>query len=199
MINPTSTRPAAPPTTPPAIVPAGAVVSSLPLPPAEVLVLEMPLEVAVAPSPATPARPTPLGSSEELWVDDGEAVEKTVDRTVDPSVEITVTEPLGEDVAPLEDGEIVATWPSAKDVVNGSSDRVIVVTSPLDWVAKYKALRSIEELESVVCESLEEVELAVRTETQTALLLVKVEARNTSVIRLVVETGIAESYRSVSN
>lgn len=161
--------------------------------------LEMPLEVAVAPSPATPARPTPLGSSEVLWVDEGEAVENTVDRTVDPSLEITVTEPLGEDVAPLEDGAIVATWPSAKDVVNGSSDRVIVVTSPLDWVARYKASRSIEELESVVCESLDEVELAVRTETHTALPLVEVEARNMSVKHLGVETGIVEVYRTRSN
>lgn len=181
MIKPTRTRPAAPPTTPPAIVPAGAVASSSPLFPVEVLVLEIPLEVAVAPSPATPARPTPLGSSEELWVDEGEAVENTVDRTVDPSLEITVTEPLGEDVAPLEDGAIVATSPSAKDVVNGSSDRVMVVTSPLDCVARYKASRSIEELESVIWESLDEVELAMRTETHTALPLVEVEARNMSV------------------
>jgi len=49
---------------------------------AAALVLEIPFEVAVAPSPATPANPMPLGSSEEAWVEDAVAVEKTVDRTV---------------------------------------------------------------------------------------------------------------------
>ena len=65
MTRPTSTSPAAPPTTPPAIVPAGAV-SSSPLFFAGEAVLDALPEVAVAPSPAAPARPTPFGSSEEL-------------------------------------------------------------------------------------------------------------------------------------
>ena len=90
---------------------------------------------------------------------------------MDPSLERTVTEPL-------EDGETVAAWPSAKDVVKGTSDLVIVVTSPLDCVARYKALRSIEELESVACELLDDVELTVTTETSTALPLVEVEAKH---------------------
>lgn len=190
MIRPTSTSPAAPPTTPPAIVPAGAVLLSSLF--AAVLVLETLPEVAVAPSPATPARPTPLGSSEELWVDDGEAVEKTVDRTVEPSLEITVTEPL-------EDGGMVAAWPSAKDVVKGSSDLVMVVTSPLDCVARYKALRSTEELESVACESVDDVELTVTTETSTALPLVEVEAKQESVYWLEAKARIVEAYRMLSN
>lgn len=92
---------------------------------------------------------------------------------MDPSLEITVTEPL-------DDAGMVAAWPSAKDVVKGSSDLVIVVTSPLDCVARYKALRSIEEFESVACESLDDVELTVTTETSTALPLVEVEARKIS-------------------
>lgn len=112
----TSAKPAAPPTTPPAMVPAGAGPSSL-LPESSGVGVELgpPFEVAVAPSPAAPAMPTPfVESSEELCVDDGVAVEKTVDRTVDRSFEIVVTDPLCLDEDPCvldprdDEGDIVA-------------------------------------------------------------------------------------------
>ena len=57
-----------------------------------------------------------------------------------------------------EDGGTTISEAPLIDVVNGSSDRVRVATSPLDWVSKYKRLRSIEELESVALESVPEVE-----------------------------------------
>lgn len=160
----TSARPAAPPTTPPAMVPAGADPSSLSPESSGVAVeLTTPSEVAVAPSPAAPAMPTPLGSSEELCVDDGVAVEKTVDRTVDPSLEIVVTDPLCLDEDPCvldpreDEGDMVAVWPSESVVVKDSSERVKVSTSPPERVARKRAARSTDELESVVREPLREV------------------------------------------
>jgi hypothetical protein len=127
-------------------------------------VLVTPFEVAVAPSPATPAKPTAFGSSEELWVDEGVAVEKTVDNTVDWPSEMVTTDPLAEEAearlseARVEDGGTTVVWPLDSDVVKGSSDLVMVWTSPFDWVARNKMFRSIEELESVACESVSEVE-----------------------------------------
>jgi hypothetical protein len=100
-------------------------------------VLETPFDVAVAPSPATPARPTPSASSEELCVEDGEAVEKAVDRTVVSSFEMVVTYALTEEAgtrlseAAEEDGGTTISEPLI-DVVNGSSERVRVDTSPSD-------------------------------------------------------------------
>jgi hypothetical protein len=86
----TSARPAAPPTTPPAIVPAGATASSSLSFDAATLVLVIPFDVAVAPSPAAPTNPVPSDSSEETGVDSGDAwvdvaasVENTVERKVD--------------------------------------------------------------------------------------------------------------------
>jgi hypothetical protein len=86
----TSARPAAPPTTPPAIVPAGAIASSSLSFDAATLVLVMPFDVAVAPSPAAPTNPAPSDSSEGTGVDSGDAwadvaasVEYTVERKVD--------------------------------------------------------------------------------------------------------------------
>jgi hypothetical protein len=137
MIKATSASPAAPPTTPPAIVPAGAGSSSSLLLSAGALVLETPFDVAVAPSPATPASPTPSGSSEELCVEDGEAVEKAVDRTVVWSFEIVVIYALTEEAevrlseAAEEDAGTTISEPLI-DVVNGSSERVRVDTSPSD-------------------------------------------------------------------
>ena len=55
-------------------------------------------------------------------------------------------------------GTTISEPPPLNDVVNGSSDRVRVATSPSDWVSKYKRLRSIEELESVALESVLDVE-----------------------------------------
>ena len=165
MIRATSARPAAPPTTPPAIVPAGAGSSSPSPVSAGALVLETLFDVAVAPSPAMPANPTPLGSSEELWVKDAEAVEKAVDSTVVWSLEMVVTYALTEEAelslseaADEDAGTTISEPPPLNDVVNGSSDRVRVATSPSDWVSKYKRLRSIEELESVAWEAVLEVE-----------------------------------------
>jgi hypothetical protein len=156
----TSASPAAPPTTPPAIVPAGATASSLLSFDAAALVLVMPFDVAVAPSPAAPTNPVPSDSSEETGVDSGDAwvdvaasVENTVERKVDRSLKIVLTDPLAEvlladvslegvslaeeDAARLlvllvADGETVAVCPSESVVVNDSLDRVIVSTSPFD-------------------------------------------------------------------
>ena len=86
----TSARPAAPPTTPPAIVPAGATASSSLSFDEAALVLVIPFDVAVAPSPAAPTNPVPSDSSEEIGVYSGDAlmdvagsVENTVEMKVD--------------------------------------------------------------------------------------------------------------------
>jgi hypothetical protein len=161
-----STSPAAPPTTPPAIVPAGATSSSSSLVSEAALVLVIPLEVDVAPSPEIPARPTPLDSSEESWVGDAEAVEKTVDSTVDRPLEMVMINSLADGLKILlpeslvEVAGMIAVWPSESDVVNGSFERVKVSMSPLDWVAKNKTFKSIDELESVACASVLEVDEA---------------------------------------
>lgn len=146
----TSARPAAPPTTPPAIVPAGATASSSLSFDAAALVLVIPFDVAVAPSPAAPTNPVPSDSSEETGVYSGDAlvdvvgsVENTVEMKVDRSLEIVVTDPraevsLAEEEAArllvllVADGETVAVCPSESVVVKDSLDRVIVVTSPFD-------------------------------------------------------------------
>jgi hypothetical protein len=142
----TSARPAAPPTTPPAIVPAGATAPSSLSFDAATLVLVILFDVAVAPSPATPASPTPSDSSDDAGVESGEVwegvgvsdVEKTVETRVDWSLEIVVRDPLAEEdtarllVLLVADGEIVAVCPSESVVVNDLLDRVIVVTSPFD-------------------------------------------------------------------
>lgn len=148
----------------------------------------MPEEVAVAPSPAAPARPTPPESSDEPWVDEAVAVENMVERTVDPSLEMVVTDPL-EPVGELslsdvreDDGEMVAVRPSESVVEKTSSERVNVSTSPLEKVAKNKALKSME-LESVVWEDVREVAEArsiVTSEMKTELPLVRVEAGTVS-------------------
>jgi hypothetical protein len=124
----------------------------------------IPFEVAVAPSPATPAKPTPLGSSEELWVDEGVGVEKNVDSTVDWPSEMVTTDPLADEAearlseARVEDGGTTVVWPLDSDVVKGASDLVMVWTSPLDWVAKKRMFKSMDELESVAWESVSVVE-----------------------------------------
>lgn len=137
------------------MVPAGAVSSLLSASSLEaVLVLAMPLEVPVAPWSAAPAIPTPEESSEAFEVDEGSAVEKIVDRTVDCSSEIVVTR--ADDFRPLEliddEGDIVADRPSDNVVLYASSDRVMVSTSPSERVAKNRALRSIDEVESAELE-----------------------------------------------
>lgn len=45
--------------------------------------------------------------------------------------------------------------------MNDSLDRVRVATSPFDWVAKNRAAKSTEEVESSVCEPLEDVDAPV--------------------------------------
>jgi hypothetical protein len=77
---------------------------------------------------------------------------------------MATTEPLAEEAEArlseerVEDGGTTVVCPLDNDVVKGSSDLVMVWTSPLDWVAKNRMFESIEELESVAWESVSEVE-----------------------------------------
>lgn len=107
-------------------------------------------------------------------------MEKIVDRTVDRSSDIVVTD--AEDLSlllelglPVEEGEIVAVCPSESVVVNSSSDRVKVSTSPSESVPRNRALKSTDEDESAEL-VVTEAKSMVESEMNTELPLVKVDA-----------------------
>lgn len=110
-------------------------------------------------------------------------MEKIVDRTVDWSSDMVVTDPedrLADPLVlelglPVEEGDTVAVCPSESVVVNSSSDRVNVSTSPSESVPRKSALKSTEELESAEL-VVTEAKSIVKSEVNTELPLVKVDA-----------------------
>lgn len=125
-------RPAHPPTTPPAIVPGGAGVPLPPPLPAAVEVLLMVSCVEVAGACCVSFGPVMkftevavLCCCEDCCVSEDSS-----------DVCVVLRDDSSSSRFRLEEGAMVDTRPSGKVVVNGSSERVMVTTSPLGSVAK---------------------------------------------------------------